>query len=616
MNRSLPGLGLFALLTLMPAAAAFAQGAGANRQWQETGGAPGERRIALVIGNTHYGNNHDLKNPVNDAKAMSDALKTLGFDVLLCLDQTNKQMAQDVKDFRAKLGQNAVGLFYYSGHGAQIDGVNYLIPVGFDGHDADDFKYEAFPADRVLDVLNEANSRVNIVILDACRDNPFTNGTRSMSRGLAQMIAPSGTLIAYATAPGKTAEDNPNGANGLFTQALLKHLREPGRKIEDIFKTTRADVMTASNNKQVPWDESSLVSDFFFAGGHLGTPPIPAEVVTVDTKARLKITGVPANAVITVDGERVTGGTAEIDLGLQKTKAVEVGIEAPKYRTWVKQVTLRRGQTIPLNVDLVSSPTPPPNPVPKPHDESDDNGGDDPIARLKNHQKVLLRVALPAGKTAISRKYRTLSQLTVVAPNGNQVPAAMDSVGMIKIRPHGGDGTLDVEQSMLSEKVSLGNLPSRSTPKENFASQLDICRQTNYLQDIKFKPLTPAITRRTNARLERAGRVVFSDKPVGLGDSWNVDYPEGWLHTPAATATFTCEGTDTRDGITTVKIRFHYEETDSEEAALTMDGFALIDPVSGLSVVGQANASGIPLVLDFAGNMAFGSGTINQVMVP
>ncbi len=222
-----------------------------------------ERRIALVIGNGTY-KSAPLRNPVNDATDIADALGKFGFSVSLKTDANQRNMKQAILAFGKQLRNGGVGLFYFAGHGIQVKGTNYLIPIGAQIESEGDVEFEAVDAGRVLAKMEDAANDLNIIILDACRNNPFGRSFRSSSRGLAKMDAPTGSILAYATAPGSIASDGP-GRNGLYTSALLKHMMTPGVKIEDIFKQVRIEVVGASGKKQVPWEASSLMGDFYFS---------------------------------------------------------------------------------------------------------------------------------------------------------------------------------------------------------------------------------------------------------------------------------------------------------------------------------------------------------------
>ncbi len=221
-------------------------------------------RQALVIGNSNYAHAGILRNPINDARAIGSTLQQLGFQVETLMNATQPEMDQAIRKFgRQLLGNNGVGLFYYAGHGMQINGENYLLPVEINPSTEADVRYRGVPVGQLLGQMEAADNGMNIVILDACRNNPFARSFRSSSRGLAQMTAPAGTFISYATAPGKEAADGA-GDNGLFTAKLLEHMKTPGLKLEEVFKLVRSDVQRESNDKQVPWDSSSVTGEFFF----------------------------------------------------------------------------------------------------------------------------------------------------------------------------------------------------------------------------------------------------------------------------------------------------------------------------------------------------------------
>jgi formylglycine-generating enzyme required for sulfatase activity len=225
-----------------------------------------EQRQALVIGNSVYGFS-PLKNPVNDASDMAVALQKLGFTVTLKKNVNLKDMEESIQDFGNRLKKGGVGLFYFAGHGLQAGGVNYLVPIGARIEKESDIKYEAIDAGRILDEMAEANNGLNIVILDACRDNPFSRKFRSAARGLAILgSAPTGTYISYSTGPGQVALDG-DGRNSPFAAALLEYMKEPGLSIEQVFKNVRHKLGRETSGKQVPWELSSLEGDFSFLPG-------------------------------------------------------------------------------------------------------------------------------------------------------------------------------------------------------------------------------------------------------------------------------------------------------------------------------------------------------------
>jgi len=219
-------------------------------------------RLALVIGNGAY-QTAPLKNPLNDAEDMAATLRKLGFKVVLKKNADQRTMEDTIRYFGKQLRGGGIGLFYFAGHGMQVDGRNYLIPINAKIDSESDVKYEAVDAGRVLGKMEDAENQINIVILDACRNNPFSRNFRSRQRGLARMDAPKGSLIAYATAPGEVAADGPE-RNGIFTKYLMKHMIEPNLPIELVLKQARIDVARATGERQIPWEASSLMGNFYF----------------------------------------------------------------------------------------------------------------------------------------------------------------------------------------------------------------------------------------------------------------------------------------------------------------------------------------------------------------
>jgi hypothetical protein len=219
-------------------------------------------RVALVIGNSRYAES-PLKNPANDANAIAADLKRLGFAVDLRMDARKAAMEEAIRSFSEGLAkQKAVGLFYFAGHGLQLSWRNFLVPVDAVLDRADDVPKQTVNMSTLLDGLTRAGNPMNIVILDACRDNPFGTDLKS-GKGLSQMDAPISTLLAYATAPGNVASDG-SGSNGLYTENLLREMRAPEARIEDVFKRVRLGVRRASNGVQIPWESTSLEDDFYF----------------------------------------------------------------------------------------------------------------------------------------------------------------------------------------------------------------------------------------------------------------------------------------------------------------------------------------------------------------
>ena len=234
------------------------------------GGRPKKRRLALVIGNGAY-ENAPLKNPVNDANDMASILKELGFDVILKTNANKRAMLNAIDQFGKRLMDAGDGLFFFAGHGIQIDGINYLIPTGAYVTNETDVEIEGVDVRRILGRMETAANDVNIILLDACRDNPFKRSFRSSSRGLARIDAPKGTFIIYATAPGHVAADGED-RNSPFTKHLLRNIIEPDIPIEKVMKKVRKGVLNETKDRQIPWQTSSLIGDFYFAMKNFGVP--------------------------------------------------------------------------------------------------------------------------------------------------------------------------------------------------------------------------------------------------------------------------------------------------------------------------------------------------------
>jgi uncharacterized caspase-like protein len=259
-----------------------------------------DKRVALVIGNGNYRNFQQLGNPVNDATGVAAALRDAGFQVILRLDATREDMSQALEQFDLVLNKADIGLFYFAGHAAQVDWHNFMVPISANldvsraqaNNLAGQVAQETVDLSDVLDRMGRADKKLNIVILDACRDNPFTEKalelSRSLSRstgstpikvgvGLVQTVAPPRTFLAYATAPGQVASDG-SGKDSPYSAALIQALAVPGLKLEDVFKRVRNSVADATHSAQIPWDNSSVFDDFYFR--------IPADAEAVKAPAK------------------------------------------------------------------------------------------------------------------------------------------------------------------------------------------------------------------------------------------------------------------------------------------------------------------------------------------
>jgi hypothetical protein len=307
---------VMALIALLFSAQALtAQTAASTAQKAET-------RLALVIGNGTYPN-VPLKNPPNDARDLAAALGKLGFSVNLVIDGDMAAMTRALRDFGAAIKRpDAVALFYYSGHGVQYRGANYLIPAKSDIQDPDELAFSAVNAEQVYAKMESSGDKTNIVVLDACRNNPFPGAERASERGLAVVgaVQPPQSLIVYATAPGKTAQDG-TGRNGAFSAALLKHIADPGLDVELMFRRVRDDVIAATDGAQVPWANSSISgAGFVFAPAkeepvvHVSKPQPQSAAAGAAGTGTLRITSDPPGMMVSVDGAEALETPLSLDL--------------------------------------------------------------------------------------------------------------------------------------------------------------------------------------------------------------------------------------------------------------------------------------------------------------
>ena len=234
---------------------------------------------ALVIGNSRYAQT-PLRNPVNDANGMGEALRSQGFSVELGLEMDRPAMQKAIASYTQSLAASgSVGLFYFAGHGAQLAWRNYLLPVDTEIGDVNELRDRGVDVNSLIEGIRKAGNPMNIIILDACRDNPFGSIRKLEQKGLSQLDAPPGTLLAYATAPGNTAIDG-EGAHGLYTENLLKEIRVPEARVEDVFKRVRLAVRKRSSGQQIPWESTSLEEDFYFV------PPAELRALAEEAAAR------------------------------------------------------------------------------------------------------------------------------------------------------------------------------------------------------------------------------------------------------------------------------------------------------------------------------------------
>ena len=313
------------------------------------GPGSGGARVALVIGNSGYAS-APLRNPVNDAKAMSEALRACGFDVMVKTDAGLRAMEEAIDAFGERIGEGAAAVFFYAGHGLQVEGHNYLVPVDAAMKAEKDARYECVDADRVLVRMESARAGVSLVILDACRNNPFERNFRTGAAGLASMNAADvavGCLIAYSTSPGKVAEDG-SGANSVYTASLLKQLQVPGLPVEEVFKRVRAEVLQTTASAQKPWESTSLTGSFYFTAPQAGTPTpaLPPPPDAAPLVGGLQVSVNAPKATVYVDGKE--SGTATSAKPFEQSNlpagAAQVTVRADGYEEFSEAVNIEPGK--------------------------------------------------------------------------------------------------------------------------------------------------------------------------------------------------------------------------------------------------------------------------------
>jgi len=276
------------ILTFFVIAVFLSVGETVPTRWGIVLAAAPSKPVALVIGNKQY-QYGVLKNTVNDATDIARVLKEIGFEVILKTNLNQRAMDDALRLFGRRLSEsNSVGFFYFSGHGARVAGENYLLPIDNNRiQDERDLQYYAIPASKVLDIMQSARNELNIMVLDACRDNPYRSVGKSINRGLTRMGIEKGSIIAFATALGKTASDtSKNGRNGLFTSHLLKALKKAHQscqRVDDMFMEVSNAVMRESGERQEPWQHVSLIEPVYFGSCHIRPPPrpVPTQPATI-----------------------------------------------------------------------------------------------------------------------------------------------------------------------------------------------------------------------------------------------------------------------------------------------------------------------------------------------
>jgi hypothetical protein len=342
---------------------------------------PSKPRVALVVGNAKYDAAiGPLRNSVNDAKAVSKTLRALGFTVIEEHNVTRDELLKVVARFRGQIKDAEVALFYYAGHGISVAGSNYLIPIKstYQPDGSDDLtlrmlaETKLFNAEQVVAEMSAAGARCNLVILDACRNTPLARDPRTREAtargGLAEMKPPAGSLIAFATDAGHTAQDGA-GTNGLYTGELLKHLQTPGLTIEQVFKRTRAGVMAQSAGAQIPAEYSRLVGEDIYLAGPAVTPPAkPAlpkaglvEIPTVRKINQLAAAGKSEECIDALRLATATSGPAELAAAPIET-LLEIAKENLREATGPSPKVEAAMKTCQLALDAIRDCLPPGHP--------------------------------------------------------------------------------------------------------------------------------------------------------------------------------------------------------------------------------------------------------------
>ncbi|MDM8523252.1 SUMF1/EgtB/PvdO family nonheme iron enzyme [Desulfococcaceae bacterium HSG8] len=347
---------------------------------------------ALVIGNGAYKDFPALPTPVNDARAMASTLGDLGFSVIKKTDVTHQEMEQAVRDFGMRLRKGDIALFYFSGHGSELDGFNYLVPVKSGIISGYEVKFKAVPAEMVLGEMENSGTQVNIIILDACRNKPPKGGKKSLGQGLARMDAPVGTFIAYATAPGTVAWTGRDDKS-IFTKHLVKAMKTPGLKIEDVIKKVRKSVVAETSGKkrpQVPWQSSCLMGDFYFAGSS------GAVIVTPKKETSLTVRPDVSDAEVWINGKKMGTGSlrfAPLSPGDYRIKVTKDG-----YLPYQTSVKIGKGESLDVPAYLAKPEPPEPKPVRK--QRTTDKLWTDPVTGMEfvRIPKGCFKMGSPSGE--------------------------------------------------------------------------------------------------------------------------------------------------------------------------------------------------------------------------
>ena len=323
------------------------------------------KRVALLIGNSRYEHTTPLANPHNDVREMARVLTSLGFEVHVHEEVKLRPMLRAIADFARRMSKGGVALFYYSGHALQVSGKNYLIPIDGDLPAEDYVDSDTVELRAVLDKMDRSDNRLNIVVLDACRNNPFARKWASLGRtaaarsGLAPTTAPPGTFVAYATEPDNVASDGAPGSNGVYTGELVKFLAQPGLTIEQVFKAAAANVMTKTNRAQRPWIASNFTGEFYFAKRVAALPPTaPApsgQEIRVDVGTLVLSARIPG-VDVWVDDRKVWTSRegASYVLSNMPTGSYKLVARKAGHRDWTRDVSVAANQRAEIVIDIES----------------------------------------------------------------------------------------------------------------------------------------------------------------------------------------------------------------------------------------------------------------------
>jgi uncharacterized caspase-like protein len=402
------------------------------------------KRIALVIGNGDYNHVVDLNNPINDADLMEKTLRDVGFEVMRYNNLDQRGMKQAMLDFgRLLKADTEASMFYYAGHGIEVNGTNYLVPTDADTRSTQEADIQNVSVNAFLGLMESSPVPLNVVVLDACRNNPFRALRSSGSGGLAPVKAPRGTYVAYATAPGTVAADG-DGKNSPFTLALAENIKKPGLTLEGVFKQTRLVVQDATAGAQLPFDSSAITGDFYFVPAVATTSVEPTRDVAPkqgdEGQAAFEAAGDDAD-MLRVVSERFSD-TVWGALAAQKLKKLEKsGVDVPAVeKQVVEPVEAKPAKQEPSTALVKDDITD--QPIAKRKTERDAKRVDEPKRKIEPQVKIERKVLRekPTRKVVVAKPIRILPKravppkVRVAAPKPRAVPVNLPSCWSNTIR--------------------------------------------------------------------------------------------------------------------------------------------------------------------------------------